>query len=163
MALLIEHAKHELDLIGMHDTPDGDEMNISMRRHILHMVSEFAKEGHSGFSGAYAINLLTQLLKLQPLTELTGEDSEWEDRTIMNNGLPLFQNKRCSRVFKDSSGAYDIEAIQFYSDKIGEDGQPYREHFTTADSKVAITFPYMPRTQRVEYIEPTAPSTDTVQ
>lgn len=163
MALLIQHAQTELDRIGLTDTPDADEMNLAMRRHLLHMVQQFALEGHSGFSGNYAINLLTQLLRLQPLTELTGEDSEWQDRSELNNGVALYQNARCSRVFKDSLGAYDVNGIEYYTDVVNDDGTQHREYFTNQDSRVAITFPYMPRTQRVEYIEPTAPTTNTQQ
>lgn len=163
MSMLVEHAKRELNLIGLVDDESGDEMNISMRRHVLHMVSEFSKEGHSGMSADYTINLLIQLLKFQPLTALTGNDDEWEDRTEQNGGLPMFQNKRCSRVFKDSTGAFDISGIVFWRMAVDENGNDYKDHFTTADSKVAITFPYLPKTQYAESIEPTAPSTDTVQ
>lgn len=163
MSLLVEHAKRELNLIGLVDDENGDEMNISMRRHILHMVSEFSKEGHSGMSADYAINMLIQLLKFQPLVPLTGEDDEWEERTDQNGGLPLFQNKRCSKVFKDSTGAFDINGIVFYEMRFDENGDEHKEYFTNADSKVAITFPYMPKVQYVQAITPTAPSTDTVQ
>lgn len=163
MSNLVEHAKHELDLIGMVDTPDGDDTNYSMRRHILHMVSEFSKEGHSGFSANYAINLLIQLLKWMPLTPLTGEDDEWEDRTDVNGGKTLFQNKRYSKVFKDETGAYDIEGLIFWEWATDSEGNQVKNHFTTADSRVLVDFPYAPKIQYVQAITPTAPSTDVVQ
>ena len=153
MSMLVEHAKRELDILGVVDSEEGDEMNVSMRRHILRMVSEFSKEGHSGMSADYAINLLMQLLRFQPLTELTGADDEWEDRTELNGGLPFFQNKRCNRVFKDSTSAYDIEGIIFYKWTEYE-GKPVKDMFITKDSKVEITFPYMPRKEYREYVEP---------
>lgn len=161
--LLLQHAQTELDLIGLTDTDTTDEMNVAMRRHLLHMVEQFAKEGHSGFSGNYAINLLTQLLRLQPLTELTGQASEWVDRTELNGGVELYQNIRCSRVFKDTAGAYDVNGIEFYEDVSNEDGTTHREYFTSPASRVAIVFPYMPRTQRQQWIEPTVTAPDRLQ
>lgn len=164
MSLLVEHAKRELDILGVVDTPDGDDTNTSMRRHILHMVSEFSKEGHSGGSAEYAINILIQLLKWQPLTELTGADDEWEDRTQMNGGLPFWQNKRCSRVFKDSTGAFDVHGIVFWELQIDENGDEMKNFFTNADSKVTIEFPYMPKQRYVQAISvDSSATTDTVQ
>ena len=89
MSNMMKFAESELDIIGLVD--DGDEMNGAMRKHILHMIHEFSKEGHSGFSANYAVNLLSKLLKYEPLTPLTGEDWEW---TEYADGR--FQNKRCS-------------------------------------------------------------------
>ena len=56
---LVSYAESELDRIGM--TDDGD-MNGMMRKHLLHMVKEFADEGHSGFSASYALQCLKKLL-----------------------------------------------------------------------------------------------------
>ena len=78
MSNLLSHAMDELDRIGM--TEDStDEMNVMMRKHVLHMMQEFANEGHSGFSASYAIGILTKLLDFKPLSPLTGEDDEWVD------------------------------------------------------------------------------------
>ena len=44
---LVQYAESELDRIGM---TDDNDMNGMMRKHLLHMVKEFADEGHSGFS-----------------------------------------------------------------------------------------------------------------
>jgi len=61
-----EFAKSELDRIGMtDDDPTGEDMNFHMREHILRMVDEFSKEGHSGFSAHYAINVLKKLLAME--------------------------------------------------------------------------------------------------
>ena len=109
---LHDHAVHELNLIGMtEDSPD--EMNRAMRKHILHMMQEFAEEGHSGFSASYAIGLLEKLLRYKPLTPLTGEDDEWIDIAFQSGGI-LWQNKRASHVFKDNEGAYDIDGKVFW-------------------------------------------------
>lgn len=145
MSNLMKFAESELDLIGL---TDDDEMDGMMRKHILHMIHEFSEEGHSGFSANYAVNLLSKLLKYEPLTPLTGEDSEWmeiaKEISGYNHGT-LYQNKRLSRVFKDDNGAYDSEGKIFwewYSSPTIDDGKPYKTYFTCRDSRVPVTFPY---------------------
>jgi hypothetical protein len=140
---IYDHAERELDLIGM--TDDGG-MNGDMRKHILHMIEEFAKEGHSGFSASYAIQCLEKLLRFEPLSPLTGEDWEWVDVAEMS-GRPLWQNARWSHVFKDPDGAYNSSGKVFwewYTDN--ETGEKSKFHFTSAGSRVPITFPYTPTT-----------------
>jgi hypothetical protein len=152
---LLSHAENELDLIGL---TDQDEMNGAMRKHILHMIEEFSKEGHSGFSANYAISILTKLLDYKPLSPLTGEDSEWtmisEEMSGSNRGT-LYQNKRASHVFKDDDGAYDIDGKVFWNwqerplDE-DEEGYPgthkFKSYYTSRDSRVYVTFPYTPTT-----------------
>ena len=146
MSNLIEHAKIELDVIGLREESE-DEMNVAMRNHILHMVTEFAKEGHSGFSASYAINILTKLFSYKPLSPLTGDDSEWINVGDMHGGISLWQNTRCSRVFKDENGAWDIDGIHFWEWVNNEEtGSPYKAYYTTKDSRVPIKFPYIPKT-----------------
>lgn len=144
-------AERELDLLGLFEH-SPDPMNVDMRRHILHMIDEFSAEGHSGFSAAYAISILEKLLRFEPVTPLSGEDWEWVD-VAEQNGSTLWQNSRCSRVFKDSTGAYDIEGKVFwewYTDP--ETGEKYKSHYTSIDSRVPVTFPYTPKTEYVERV-----------
>jgi hypothetical protein len=149
---LLTHAKIELDAIGMTEDSD-DEMNVMMRKHILHMVNEFAEEGHSGFSASYAAGLLDKLFRYQPLCPLSGDDSEWVD-VGQQSGYPLYQNKRCGRVFKEGDGqAYDMEGKVFYdiyTELDGEPCEPYKSYFTNRESRVTINFPYTPNTEYVE-------------
>jgi hypothetical protein len=132
-----EHAKHELDIIGLKE--DSDEMDRAMRNHILKMVEVFSDEGHSGFSAGYALAILSKLLKFEPLTPLTGEDSEWNLVSEIDN---LYQNRRCSHVFKSNGKSYDINGKVF----VQEDGVSY----TSVDSRVDVTFPYTPKTEYVK-------------
>lgn len=136
------HAEHELFLIGL--GPDCTGINKSMRDHILHMVDEFADEGHSGFSASYAIGILEKLLKFEPVTPLTGRDDEWME---IHEGT--FQNKRCGRVFKDKDGnAYDINGRVFYEEYTDEeDGETRKSYFTCYESRTPVTFPYTPKTE----------------
>lgn len=149
----VEYAEKELDRVGM--TADSeDEMNLAMRDHILRMIRVFSQEGHSGFSASYAVSCLEKLLRYEPLSPLTGEDEEWmEVGMAYGDGTPMYQNKRCGRVFKDENGAYDIDGIIFwewYTDP--ETGEKYKSHFTCKESRVPVEFPYTPKTEYKERI-----------
>ena len=135
MSKLIDHAKSELERLG--NGPDFDKP-------ILEIVGTFAGAGHSGFSAAYAVEVITKLLKFEPLSPLTGDKSEWETAV---DGISL--NKRCSRVFKILNAyclppeVYDSQGKVF----LGEDGLAY----TSNESLTSVTFPYTPHTEIVEW------------
>ena len=132
MGNLVDHAKKELAFLKT-----GDEMNDAMYDHLIHMVSEFEKEGHSGFSANYAIAHLEKLLRFEPIGPLTGESHEWNH--VAEN---LWQNNRCSRVFMDDEGnAWDIEGRVFI--------EPNGTAFTSGDSHIPVTFPYTPTREEV--------------
>ena len=158
---LVAYAEQELNLIGMFD---HDDMNGAMRRHLLHMVKEFGDEGHSGFSGSYALQCLKKLLNFKPLSPLTGDDDEWHDVSSISD-IPRFQNKRCSSVFKDGKDgeAYDIDGKVFWEWNKDEDGNPYKSYYTGFESRVPVKFPYIvPDEPIYEYrysdAEPPAPA-----
>jgi hypothetical protein len=148
----LKYAESELDRIGMTDD-STDEMNLAMRKHILHMIKEFADEGHSGFSASYAIGILTKLLEFKPLTPLTGEDDEWTNVSDRGTGDVMYQNKRYSAVFKDGKDgeAYNIDGKVFWEwcemplepDEEGYPGtRKFKSYYTCRDSRVPVTFPY---------------------
>lgn len=148
---LLSHAEKELDLIGL---TDKDEYNGMMRKHILHMIKEFSDEGHSGFSANYAISILSKLLAYKPLSPLTGNDDEWVDVSQYGGkgDRPLFQNNRRSSVFKDDTGAWDIDAKVFWEwaqrpydeDEEGYPGvKTYKTYYTGKGSQMPVTFPYV--------------------
>lgn len=120
--------------------PNGGEMQDAMGEHILDMVAMFALEGHSGFSASYARQYIDKALRFEPFSPLTGTESEWAE-PYSSDGTR--QNKRCSHVFMDADGnAYDINGKVF----VEHDGAAY----TNRDSRVPITFPYIPQTERVQ-------------
>jgi hypothetical protein len=91
------------------------------------------------------MRLLNQLVQGLPLTPLTGDDGEWLDVTTEDApaGEKLFQNVRCSRVFKHTTEAgvdcFDVEGRVFV--------RPNGEAFTNGESRVKVAFPYMPKTE----------------
>lgn len=139
MSNLVNYAKKELSRIPH----DNDGLLDQMDRCILDLVSVFCSQGHSGSSAFYIINTLDRILRFLPLQPLTGEDDEWVE---IADGK--FQNKRCSRVFKDENGAYDSEG-KIFSDDGGN------TWYQNGDSWTQITFPYDPpaEPERI-YVDP---------
>lgn len=134
---LVSHAKRELALLALIDP--GDEMQAQMNAHLVKIVRMFAEEGHSGFSASYATSVLEKLLRFEPLKPLTGEPEEWVEVGAAMGGEPCWQNNRCSHVFKDETGAYDINGIVWR--------EPDGGCFTNFESRVPVTFPYTPATE----------------
>lgn len=137
---LVTHAQREFES----SYQSGDKMNIMMADHLIDMVRVFSAEGHSGFSAGYATSALGALLRYEPLGPLTGEDSEWME-VGEQNGKPLHQNRRCSRVFREGNYAYDIDGAVFR--------EPGGACFTGRQSRVPVTFPYTPKTVYVDIPE----------
>lgn len=120
-----------------------DEMQAAICEHVLELLRVFSDEGHSGTTAPYTVNMFKKLAMFEPLVPLTGEDWEWNEV-----GPGTFQNKRCSRVFKQADRfdgqAYDIEGKVFR--------EPNGSCYTSADSRVPVTFPYTPKTEYVDVI-----------
>lgn len=144
---LVKFVERELDIIGMPEG-DGDEKNVWMRKNILEIAWVFSQQGHDNLSADYAVSLLQHVLLLQPLSPLTGDDSEWREVEIKEprdiSGGKLYQNLRCGRVFKDNNGAYDLEGKVFYEVKKDENGVEYKDCYITPECRTSIQFPYVP-------------------
>ncbi len=134
MGGLRDHAVQEFEVLGW--PGEGDEMQKSICDDLLSMVDVFADQGHSGFSANYILGLFDDLARFKPLSPLTGEDDEWNDVAgDASNGSELWQNKRCSEVFKEADGkAYWIGGRIFRD----PDGGTY----TNGDSHVPVEFPW---------------------
>ena len=132
---LMAHADRELL------PPNGDEMQALMNQQLREMLLVFSTHGHSGFSAGYARHALSKLLAYEPIRPLTGEPDEWHEV-----GPGVYQNTRCSRVFKDASQfdgqAYDLDAVVFR--------EPNGVCYTSRDSRKVVTFPYTPTTVYVD-------------
>jgi len=135
MSNLEIHAKRELEAAGLFkkDSDYGGMLGDA----VLELVKLFSKQGHSGFSAGLALKAFQKVANFEPLIPLQGTDDEWNE---VGNGV--FQNNRCSRVFKQKGQAYDIE------------GKIFREPdgccFQSSDSRINVTFPYTPKTEYVD-------------
>jgi hypothetical protein len=132
---LLAHAERELPPAA------GDEMQTLMNQQLKELILVFCTHGHSGFSASYANAALSKLLAYKPLSPLTGDDDEWNEV-----GHSVFQNRRCSHVFKSvdrfDGQAYDIDAVVFRD--------PDGGCCTNGGSSQPITFPYTPATKYVD-------------
>jgi hypothetical protein len=131
MSNLIKHAKREFEILGW---PGDCEMQKLVCDNILELLEVFSKQGHSGSSAPYVLNLFQRLAKFNPISPLTGEDDEWSE-AVLSSGL--YQNKRSSDVFKDGKGG----------DAYWSCGRVFREAsglcYTSTGSRVDITFPWV--------------------
>ena len=136
MSNLIEWAKNEMARAGYGGSEDGPS-----KWHYdgtIKLLEAFCDEGHSGVSASHAIRLFERLARWKPLSPLTGEDDEWN---IVGTGV--WQNRRASDVFKDSSGAYWSSGIVFWEWYTSEEtGERFKSYFTNCDSRVPIVFPF---------------------
>ena len=150
---LKQHALEEFRIAGWmnEDGKYNDEMQEAICKNVLKLLDVLNEEGHSGSSTPYAINLFSDLAKFKIISPLTGNDDEWCD-----HGGNMFQNNRCGTVFKDSTRfdgqPYDVDAVVFYDWRTDENGEKYKSYFTNGSSARVITFPYMPKTEYVEYV-----------
>ena len=106
-----EAARQELELANF---GEGDSQVM------LEILDKFFDQWDSGGAVYFAADVLRRLISGQPLSPLTGTDSEW-----MEVGPGVWQNVRCGTVFKEHGRAYDIDVK----------GRP------------TITFPYDPTTR----------------
>lgn len=160
---LIEHAIKEFKSAGWLN-PDGtycDEMQGMMCDHILKLLRVFADEGHTGFTAPYALNLFDKLARFKIIAPLTGEDDEWTE-VADGKGGTKYQNNRCSSVFKDDTGCWDIDGKVFWEWQRREDGTAYKSYYSGSGCSTPVTFPYIiPEKPIYEYrysdAEPSAP------
>lgn len=147
MGNLISHAQNEFRAAKWVDENGVymDEMQELICKHVLKLLEVFEDEGHSGSSAPYAIKVFSRLAMFEPIAPLTGEDWEW---TETSRGV--LQNKRASHVFKDldTGEAYDINGKVFWEwaesyDEDGTQGPPHKSYYTSRDSRVPVTFPYV--------------------
>ena len=125
----ISYAQKELEKAGLFDK-DSDYGGM-LGESTMRLIKMFSIEDHSGWSASIQRNIFDRLANYNPLQPLTGEDDEWNE---VWNGV--YQNKRCSHVFKEGKDgqAYDSEG-KIFRDKNGSTYQ-------SRDSRVFITFPY---------------------
>ena len=155
MNVFEKFAREEFRAAGWMDENGNidDEMQALICAGVLDLLNVFEKQGHSGSSAPYMINLFTKLANFKPIAPITGEDWEWSDVGRDGDiGGVLYQNKRCSSVFKNDTGAWDIDGKVFWEWQMGyESGKPYKSYYTNRGCHIPVTFPYNPGKRIEEY------------
>jgi hypothetical protein len=110
---IVDHARSELERINF----GADDTAV-----MLSILRTFFGQWDSGAAVAAVQPILNKCIAGKPLSPLTGDDDEWME---VSDGV--FQNLRCSTVFKTDGRCYDIDTP----------GRP------------TITFPYTPKSAEV--------------
>lgn len=132
MSNLVEHAKREFEILGW---PGDDKMQAMICDNIIELLQTFSDQGHSGSTAPYALAYFNKLANFDPISPLTGEDSEWVEVGGGDVNDKLYQNNRDCEVFKDGEGnAWWIHG------KIFRDANGCT--YTNSDSHVKIAFPW---------------------
>lgn len=155
----MSHAKRELEILTK-TVPDA--IIVPFKNEILALCEAFSSSGQSGGSATVTATAISHAVKTlmmgETLTPLTGEDHEWNDVTVMNDGNTMYQNNRDSLVFKDRKDgkAYFIEAIIF-EDSLGErftgNGSVSYNGGTIGSAQQIKSFPFQPKTFYVDVID----------
>ena len=152
----IDHAKREFLAVGYKPIKEcEDDPNKWIQENVLELLDVLSKQGHSGTSIHFVVDYFSKLAKFEPLCPLRGDDSEWNN----NIDPDMWQNNRCSHVFKKNGVAYDIDGYVFWhwserdleEDEAGSPGKRrYKSCFTSRESRRLVTFPYTPKREYVE-------------
>jgi len=108
------HAELEFEILNATATsPDNRPIIEPFQAEILALVEKFGDSGQSGGSAPYTAKAISQAVEklcLQdPLCPVTGIDNEWFQPM---DDESMFQNKRCSALFKNGNGrAYYLDAV----------------------------------------------------
>lgn len=163
------HAQVELDLLSKANTdPDNRPLIEPFRDEIIALCNKFGESGQSGGSYKYTARALSMAIEklccFETIVPLTGSDEEWDDITNINDGEPMWQNKRDSRLFKYGDGSvHYIETIV----KRTENGTTWSGSFWLSkedylqgktERKIRNTqkiknFPFKPKTFFIDVIE----------
>lgn len=107
MSELVKYAKAELRGAGLFD-PDAD-YDGEVAPAVVAVMETFASYADSGGKRDAILAVFNRLAQGKPLTPLLGDDTEWRPLVVEDSGK-MYQNVRCSTVFKRSDGvAWDSE------------------------------------------------------
>jgi len=156
-------AKNELELLEKAcKSESGLEMQKEVTKDVLELLDVFEKQGHSGFSASYVVDIFKKLVEGRPLTPLTGENDEWaEPFSFGPNDVPSQLNKRCHGLFRKN---YDNSTARYMDDIVFSDNGGIT--WFTCEAKAQkyrkpIQFPWMPQAEPrriyIKYIKDVPP------
>lgn len=154
----IDKAKNEFLKLGYKPIEEYDQDNPDrwIQENVLELLEVFSKQGHSGFSAAYVINLFSKLAKHEPLTPIMCTGDEWSD-IDEEMGTDIYQNNRCSAVFKNGKNGkpYYLDAIVWRNQKgVTFTGTVLNSKKEQIHSRQTIRIPFNSKTFYIDVIEP---------
>lgn len=151
-------AKQELNILKA-TTPDA--VITPFTKEILALCEAFGKSGQSGGSAPYTANAISQAIKKlclqEPICDVTGHEKEWVDISEWSMGKTIWQNSRCSGLFKYSNGKCSYNDAIVWKGKEDWDtftGRVYIDdkHFELIGSGQYAKFPFKPKTFYIDVI-----------
>lgn len=109
---LVDHARRELELLG-----EDPAYSASL----VAAIAALTSFGHSGGSMMVATEQLADLLAFRPLTPLTADPEEWQDRSEMSS-TPLWQSTRDSAAMSHDGG----KTYYYVDDRTPQYGDPHK-------------------------------------
>src|ERR1035437_4407950 len=129
MSNTLKFAQKELEILVKSNTdPDNRPIIEKFIPEILALVDKFGHSGQSGGSAPYVASAISKAIQklclYDPICPITGIDDEWGDVTDMCDGDIMFQNSRCSALFKHGRKKlpYYLDAI-VWQDSISENNR----------------------------------------
>ena len=152
-------AKQELDILAS-TVPDA--IVTPFAKEILALCEAFGNSGQSGGSASYTATAISKAIKKlllqEPICDVTGHESEWVNVGEMGDGLIIYQNNRCSALFKDGteSKAYYLAAIVWKGVEEYDTftGSVYIDDkdFELIRSRQFVKFPFKPKTFYIDVV-----------
>ena len=149
---LFTHAIEELNIV----LPCDGDMNDIVRKDVLELLKVFSKQGQSGFSAPYVINLFSKLAKFEALAPIEDVEEHWMN--VDDRGT--FQHRRCGGLFKKADGkCHYIDAVIWktptgscFGGSAMFNGTLIELH-TKIRSSLNVKFPFTPKTFYIDVLE----------
>jgi hypothetical protein len=158
-----KHAERELHILSKSATdPENRPIIEPFSKELIALADKFGKSGQSGGSAPMTATAIAHAVKTllfrEPICPILGIDEEWVDVTEMNGGKTLYQNNRCSGVFKRENGectyvdAIIWKPVDGSSCIHGSAWLPDRSAQLRSVQKIK-SFPFKPKTFYIDVIE----------
>ncbi len=152
------HAERELNIL---ETSTPDNLLTEFREELLALTEKFGNSGQSGGSAPYTAQALSQAIKKlclqEPICPIMGTEDEWMDVSHMggDNREVVYQNNRCSAIFKEKDGApYYLDAIIWKNEKgMSYGGGAFLGEEKLGSRQYIKSFPFTPKTFYIDVIE----------
>jgi hypothetical protein len=153
-----QFAKRELDILEA-TTPDA--IITPFAKEILALCEAFGKSGQSGGSAPCTASAISQAVKKlmlqEPICDVTGHESEWVNVSEISDGEILWQNSRCSGLFKYPDGKLSyVNAIVWKGEEDWDTftGRVYidEKDFELIGSSQFAKLPFKPKTFYIDVV-----------
>ena len=155
MSNLIEHAKREFLKLGYLPIEEcDDDPNKWVQKNVLELLEVFSKQGHSGSSAPYTINMFKKLAAFEPIAPILCTDDEWFN--YRDEPDESYQNIRCSSIFKKNKNGepYYLDAIIWRNQhNCTYSGSAYNSKKEKIFSRQYIKLPFQPKSFYIDIIE----------